>query len=107
MRYTALLLLSTFILLLILALPSAAQSYGDAYTSQADTGALNTTLYNTGSEAQQYSNGNAPVLQGATYGTIGPQGEDATAVMGVNTAGTVRANNLANEEALLNIIANG
>ncbi|MFN8551202.1 MAG: hypothetical protein U0103_06920 [Candidatus Obscuribacterales bacterium] len=38
---------------------------------------------------------------------IGPQGTDATFVTGVNTAGTVRVNNLANLEALLNIIANG
>lgn len=50
---------------------------------------------------------NAPHLQGATNGTIGPQGTDATVIAGVNTAGTVRVNNLANLEALLNIIANG
>ena len=37
----------------------------------------------------------------------GPQGTDATYITGVNTAGTVRVNNLANMEALLNIIANG
>ena len=49
----------------------------------------------------------APTLQGATNGTIGPQGTDATVISGVNTAGTVRVNNLANLEALLNIIANG
>ncbi len=49
----------------------------------------------------------APTLQGATNGTIGPQQTDATVVSGVNTAGTVRVNNLANLEALLNIIANG
>lgn len=49
----------------------------------------------------------APALQGATNGTIGPQGGDATVIAGVNTAGTVRVNNLANLEALLNIIANG
>lgn len=49
---------------------------------------------------------NAPELQGASNGTIGPQGSDATVIMGVNTAGTVRVNNLANLEALLNIIAN-
>ncbi len=49
----------------------------------------------------------APNLQGATNGTIGPQGLDATVITGVNTAGTVRVNNLANLEALLNIIANG
>ncbi len=30
-----------------------------------------------------------------------------TVIQGVNTAGTVRVNNLANLEALLNIIANG
>ncbi len=47
------------------------------------------------------------MLQGASSGVIGPQGEDATDVIGVNTAGTVRVNNLANEEALLNILANG
>ncbi len=35
---------------------------------------------------------NAPKLQGATNGTIGPQGSDATFVTGVNTAGTVRVN---------------
>jgi hypothetical protein len=49
----------------------------------------------------------SPALQGATNGTIGPQGADATVITGVNTAGTVRVNNLANLEALLNIIANG
>jgi len=52
------------------------------------------------------SGGTAPSLQGATNGTIGPQGADVTYVTGVNTAGTVRVNNLANLEALLNIIAN-
>ncbi len=41
-----------------------------------------------------------PVLAGATNGTIAPQGADATVVMGVNTAGTVRAQNLANLERL-------
>lgn len=47
----------------------------------------------------------APVLQGATNSTIGPQGSDATVISGVNTAGTVRVNNLANLEAGLNIAA--
>ena len=37
--------------------------------------------------------GSAPMLQGATCGTIGPQGCDATVICGVNTAGTVRTNN--------------
>ncbi len=70
---------------LTLAGPALAQ---DAFDSTADTGA-------------------PPMLQGATNGTIGPQGADATVIQGVNTAGTVRVNNLANLEALLNIIANG
>jgi hypothetical protein len=46
-------------------------------------------------------------LQGATNGTIAPQGADATIIQGVNTSGTVRVNNLANLEAVLNIFANG
>ncbi len=54
----------------------------------------------------QSSDSDAPTLQGATNGTIGPQGSDATYISGVNTAGTVRVNNLANLEALLNIISN-
>jgi hypothetical protein len=48
--------------------------------------------------------GEAPTLQGATNGTIAPQSD--CVIMGVNTAGTVRVNNLANLEAMLNIIAN-
>ncbi|HNB22739.1 MAG TPA: hypothetical protein PKZ32_09985 [Candidatus Melainabacteria bacterium] len=48
----------------------------------------------------------APTLQGATNGTIGPQGADATYITGINTAGTVRVNNLANLEAILNIVTN-
>ncbi|MGE0266138.1 MAG: hypothetical protein AB7V06_25940 [Candidatus Obscuribacterales bacterium] len=43
------------------------------------------------------------IVQSATNGTIGA---DGTVVMGVNTAGTVRVNNIANLEALLNIVAN-
>jgi len=61
----------------------------------------------TGSQTRQETNKNSPILVGATNGTIGPQGQDATSIQGVNTAGTVRVNNLANLEALLNIIANG
>jgi hypothetical protein len=89
-----------------LSAPAFAQ---DAFSSMSsDTGAqINTNQQITGSQTQQYTDGQAPMLQGATNGTIGPQGGDATAVMGVNTAGTVRVNNLANLEALLNIIANG
>jgi len=82
----------------------------DAFNSlgadgQVGTGSqLNTQ---TGTQTLQGTQGNAPRLQGATNGTIAPQGQDATVIQGVNTAGTVRVNNLANLEALLNIIANG
>lgn len=62
---------------------------------------------NTGTQTLMLGEATAPKLQGATNGTIGPQGSDATYITGVNTAGTVRVNNLANMEALLNIIANG
>ena len=62
---------------------------------------------NTATQTLQGGQATAPSLSGATNGTIGPQGADATYVTGVNTAGTVRVNNLANLEALLNIIANG
>jgi len=46
------------------------------------------------------------MLSSATNGTIAAQGADATVIQGVCTAGTVRVNNLANAEALLNIFAN-
>ena len=78
-----------------------------------DSGAVAGQAQNTGGNTLSQTQGNAnqtaqaPSLQGATNGTIGPQGQDATFVTGVNTAGTVRVNNLANLEALLNIIANG
>lgn len=70
-----------------------------------------------GSDAEQSNGGNqdaqasagqrsagksAPTIQGATNGTVG----DGSYVTGVNTAGTVRVNNLANLEAMLNIVAN-
>ncbi len=90
---------------LALSMPALAQ---DAFDSTAATGnQTNNTGNNTGAQTQQGGNANAPQLQGATNGTIGPQGGDATVIQGVNTAGTVRVNNLANLEALLNIIANG
>lgn len=80
----------------------------DAFDTTAATGRYsNNTGYYTGSQTMQGGSAAAPMLQGATNGTIGPQGSDATVIMGVNTAGTVRVNNLANLEALLNIIANG
>lgn len=50
------------------------------------------------------ASGGVPNMQGATNGSIGPQGVDATSVMGINTAGTVRVNNLAVLESWLNLI---
>lgn len=50
------------------------------------------------------NDGIAPVLQGATNGVIAP--ETVTVISGVNTAGTIRVNNLANFESLCNFIAN-
>jgi len=87
-----------------------AQAVGDEFASGGTTGNFSNdpfTKMNTGSQTTQFQQAVAPALQGATNGTIGPQGADATYVTGLNTAGTVRVNNLANLEALLNIIANG
>jgi hypothetical protein len=86
--------------------PALAQ---DAFNSLGDNGTQNHDgqFNKTGSQTVQGGTTNAPQLQGATNGTIAPQGGDATVIQGVNTAGTVRVNNLANLEALLNIIANG
>jgi hypothetical protein len=61
----------------------------------------------TGSGAINSLGGYAPQLAGAANGTVGPSAMDATIIQGVNTAGTVRVNNLANLEALLNIVTNG
>lgn len=74
---------------------SSSPSFQDAYSEQ-----------NNQNTAENLTN-NGGYLQGATNGTVGPQGADATIIMGVNTAGTVRVNNLANLEALLNILCNG
>ena len=94
-----------------IATPAQAQNFGSDEFSTGAQGAQNNDLAGaagaTGSQTQQSAVGYAPRLQGATNGTIGPQGSDATYVVGLNTAGTVRVNNLANLEALLNIIANG
>lgn len=88
-----------------IAMPAMAQ---DAYDSTASAGAQSHSTANfTGAQAMQLDAGAAPALQGATFGTIGPTGADATVITGINTAGTVRVNNLANLEALMNIIANG
>jgi hypothetical protein len=90
--------------------PAHAQATNaDAFTSAGQGVDGNHSQLNTYSQTQQGNQvgANAPMLQGTSNGTIGPQGQDATYVTGVNTAGTVRVNNLANLEALLNIIANG
>jgi hypothetical protein len=88
-----------------------APAAGDIFQSGANAGtAGQNNGGNTLSQTYQNAGANtayAPSLQGTTFGTIGPQGNDATYVTGINTAGTVRVNNLANLEALLNIIANG
>lgn len=78
-----------------------------AFNSLGATGSQSRLNYTTGSQSQHLGNGSSPWLQGATNGTIAAQGIEASVVQGVNTAGTVRVNNLANMEALLNIIANG
>jgi len=93
-----------------LSTPALAQ--GTGMTAINSGGAQGVTGYgtaspNTQTQTMQGGLATAPSLSGATNGTIGPQGTDATYVTGVNTAGTVRVNNLANLEALLNIIANG
>ena len=81
---------------------------GDEFASTSATGQYGDHgAGNTGGQTSQLGMGMAPALQGATSGTIGPSGGDATYVTGLNTAGTVRVNNLANLEALLNILANG
>ena len=90
--------------------PAFAQATNaDAFTSAGQGADGSASNYNTFTQTQQGNlvGANAPQLQGTQNGTIGPQGADATYVTGVNTAGTVRVNNLANLEALLNIIANG
>ncbi len=93
---------------LALNLPAFAQAQGDQFSSAGNEGQYASDVQgNTGTQTMQERDASAPTLQGATNGTIGPQGSDATYITGVNTAGTVRVNNLANLEALLNIIANG
>ncbi len=91
---------------LSVASPAYAQFGSDAF-SAGDAGTQSRSNPITGSQTDTVNAGQSPMLQGATNGTIGPQAGDATVVQGVNTAGTVRVNNLANLEALLNIIANG
>lgn len=92
------------------ALANRLPSGGDAFTSSRNGvegyNSQATAEYRADGSGDALYGGSAHTLSGATNGTIGPQGSDATFVTGVNTAGTVRVNNLANLEALLNIIAN-
>jgi hypothetical protein len=95
-----------------MAVSTAANAQGTGMDAFSTTAVQGNTGYggaspNTATQTLQGGQAVAPSLSGATNGTIGPQGADATYVTGVNTAGTVRVNNLANLEALLNIIANG
>lgn len=84
----------------------AVDPYGIAATGQ--SGALHSSGNTTFTQTAMFQGvQQAPQLSGATFGTIAPQGIDATVIMGINTSGKVRVNNLANIEALLNIIANG
>lgn len=79
-----------------------------ASESQAATGnQSNKTGKSTGAQTMQDGASSAPLLQGSENGTIAPQGANATVIPGINTSGTVRVQNLANLEALTNIIANG
>jgi Ca-activated chloride channel family protein len=71
---------------------------GQAGTQSASAGSPGIGSYSGGGRS-------SAMLQGATNGTIGPA-STATVITGINTSGTVRVNNLANLEALLNIIAN-
>jgi hypothetical protein len=90
----------------VFALSTPAFAQTDAF-SAGDAGTQQRGSQISGSQTETIDASQAPMLQGATNGTIGPQQGDATVIQGVNTAGTVRVNNLANLEALLNIIANG
>lgn len=89
-----------------LAISTPAFAQGDGF-SAGDPGQQLRYTAITGSQTDTVNLGQAPMLAGAAFGTIGPKEGDATAVFGINTAATVRVNNLSNLEALLNIIANG
>lgn len=69
-------------------------------------GATNSTISPPVYNVQWADGSNHPGMQGATNGTIGPQGDATVIVNGVNTAGTVKVNNLADLEGLANIVVN-
>lgn len=90
--------------------PAAAtreSSGGDAFSGTGTTASSEATAdESTTSEATETTE--APSLQGATSGSIASESDShAEYVTGINTSGTVRVNNLANLEALLNVLANG
>jgi hypothetical protein len=86
--------------------PGMPSQTGAVAPSSVDSSASDTAIAIASTDSGSAATASAPTLSGTTSGTIGPQGADATYVTGVNTGGTVRVNNLANLEALLNIIAN-
>lgn len=92
---------------LFCASPAHAQFGGDAFTAGDVGSEVRASGNSTGSQPDAFNMGQPPMLQGSTIGSIGPQVGDATVVSSTNSAGTVRVNNLANVEALLNIAANG
>lgn len=73
---------------------------GSGFSTPDNTDAFRIRPHDTGLPVEE----KAPILQGTTNGTIGPQ--EADLYCGVDTAGTVRVNNLANLEAMLNVFSN-
>ncbi|CAN5536626.1 hypothetical protein BH11CYA1_BH11CYA1_49770 [soil metagenome] len=82
-------------------------AYSSAFATTAGIVSLNSSIQFHLRE-REAANISQPTLSGATNGLIPPQDslQDCTVISGVNTAGTVRVNNLANLESLLNLIAN-
>ncbi|MBS1953249.1 MAG: hypothetical protein JST89_03630 [Cyanobacteria bacterium SZAS-4] len=70
-------------------------------------GVVNSDAFAASDDARSAESQVLPSLQGATNGSIGPQGNDATVITGVNTAGTVRVNNVANLEMFINLVVLG
>jgi hypothetical protein len=88
-----------------------AQGFEEQFENDGADGAGNASALfknvQTAAQTTQVGPAVAPRMQGATNGNIGPQGANATYVDGLNTAGTVRVNNLANMECLMNVMSNG
>lgn len=87
-------------LLTFLSLPALAQDCFDTTTE------IHNDINNTGSVSERHAPGEQePCLLRGTNGTIGPQ--PVTVIERVNTAGTVRSNNMQNIEHCLEWIAAG